>query len=243
MKLGKLAPKHDARTFKLKKLLLPGALPAPPVMVDWSVKLPTDVGMFKNDVVGDCAEAECGHMIQVWTSNESTTVTPTDDDIIAAYSAITGYDPGDASTDKGTILLDALNYWRQTGIAGHKIGAYVQVDHTNIQEVKTALDLFGGLCTGAALPVSAQSAIGSSWSQVSQNDIGTWGGHALCACAYDEYGITYLTWGKRQMATWDWFTTYADEVYAIVSADWVSGTKPAPNGFDLDTLLSDLAEL
>ena len=51
--------------------------------------------------------------------------TPSDKQVVAAYSAITGYNPSTGANDNGAVEIDVLNYWRQTGIAGHKIGAYV----------------------------------------------------------------------------------------------------------------------
>ena len=225
----------------LRAEALPPVIPA----IDWGAKLPDDVGMMRNDQIGDCTCAGVGHLVQTWTSITGAEVTISDDDIVAAYSAITGYTPDDPSTDQGAVLLDVLNYWRNTGIGGHKIGAYALVDHTNVVEVQTAMFLFGGLYTGAQLPMSAQSSIGTLWSEVAAGgtDRGSWGGHCLAAVAYNPYGITYLTWGARQLATWAWENAYADEMYAIVSKDWVDGTKPAPSGFDLPKLQEYLGAL
>ena len=55
-------------------------------------------------------------------------------------------------------------------------------------------------------------------------------GHAVYAAGYDEEGVTVLTWGATQRATWDWWGECVDEAYAILSAEaLVDGFAP---GFD-----------
>jgi hypothetical protein len=240
--LGKLAPRHDARTFKLCALLGP-SLPAPPPSVDWTKPLPADLGEMANDRLGDCTCAGAAHLVQTWTGNRGDMLTIADDAIVAAYSAVAGYTPNDPTTDNGAALLDVLNFWRQTGIGGHQIGAFAAVDHANVVEVKQACDLFGGLYTGVQLPQSAMDATdnGAAWSDVDDTNI--LGGHCVALVGYDADGVTYVTWGKRQRATWAWVERYADEMYALIAADWVSGAAEAPSGFDLAQLQADLGAL
>ena len=55
--------------------------------------------MMDNAQLGDCTCAAAGHLIMEWTANaQSKTFTPSDAQIIAAYSAITGYNPGPERT-------------------------------------------------------------------------------------------------------------------------------------------------
>ena len=71
---------------------------------------------------------------------------------------------------------------------------------------------------------------------------GSWGGHAVPVVAYDPRGLTVITWGKALRMTWGFWQAYCDEAYGILSPDFLAKGK-APNGFDLATLKSDLAEL
>ena len=96
------------------------------------------------------------------------------------------------STDKGAVELDVLNYWRQQGIAGHKIDAYAAFDSTNGETTRQAISLFGGICTGLALPLSAQQQ-------------GVWDVPSL--------------WSR--LRGWDFFAQYCDEAYAPLSHDWL----------------------
>ena len=50
-----------------------------------------------------------------------------------------------------------LNYWRQTGIAGHKIQAFMALEPSNHTHVMDAVWMFGGCYIGLALPKIAQA--------------------------------------------------------------------------------------
>jgi hypothetical protein len=49
--------------------------------------------MMGNDKVGDCTCAAAGHLVMDWTANTGKEVVPSSQQIVAAYSAITGYNP------------------------------------------------------------------------------------------------------------------------------------------------------
>jgi hypothetical protein len=245
MRLGKQAPRHDPRTLQLANYLLAEALPPPPTHVDWSAKVST-WPMMANDRLGDCTCAAAGHLIEEWTANTGTEITPTDAEIVTAYSAITGYDPATGANDNGAVELDVLNYWRKSGIAGHSILAYVALEPANMAHVEDAIDLFGGCYIGVALPLSAQRQ--TVWSVPPGGSHGrgapnSWGGHAVPVVAYDPRGLTVVTWGALKRMTWGFWNTYCDEAYAVLSPDWVNVDQKAPVGFDLPTLLADLRQL
>jgi hypothetical protein len=144
VRLGKLEPRHDPRTLKLAKYVDFSKLPAPPPSRLWDNGL-TAFGMMANEKLGDCTCAAAGHQIQIWTANNKAEITPKDSDIIAAYSAITGYSPAKPNSDNGANELDVLNYWRQNGIGGHKIGAFASIPLTKKGMVETAINLIAAL--------------------------------------------------------------------------------------------------
>jgi hypothetical protein len=239
-KLGKKPVRHDPRTFKLARYL--GALPPIPAAIDWTGKVPL-WGMMMNDQVGDCTCASAGHLDMLWTSQASQEFIPADADILAAYTAITGYNPADPNTDQGADELSVLNYWRNTGIAGRKIQAYAQVTLSNVDQVKAAIAFFGGLYAGVNLPQSAMDATvsGLNWSNVTDTNIQ--GGHAIPIVAYDASGLTCVTWGQSQRMTWEWLAKYGDEAYVVLSPDWVGANGLSPSGFNIDQLNQDLKSL
>lgn len=248
MKLGKKLPKLDHRTLKGAKYMasMPNYHAAPPWR-DWTNKAMPDYGMMLNDNIGDCTCAAVGHLIQTWTSEHGNELTLPDSAILKAYEDVGEYNPNDPSTDNGAHMLDVLNYWRGTGVGGHRINSFVEIDYRNINEVKAAINAFGGVYVGAMLPTSAQKQktwTGSTARPLHGDDLpNSWGGHAIMAPAYDNSTITFITWGAKQKADWEWWVDYVDECYAIISDEWVAATMLAPNGFDLSALISDLSHL
>ena len=84
--------------------------------------------MLGNDQVGDCVIAAMLHYIMAAQANVGKSVTFTTQQALDLYSAITGYNPSDPSTDQGTAWTDALAYWQSTGCCGHKILGWAAVD-------------------------------------------------------------------------------------------------------------------
>jgi len=245
VKLGKRPAKHDSRTLQLAKYTAK-VTPAPPVHEDWEKKV-AKWPMMKNDTVGDCTCACAGHMIEQWTTYAKDPVTPTDQQVIAAYSAITGYDPVTGNHDDGAAILDVLNYWRNTGVGGHQIKAFATLDPSSHTEVEDSVFLFGNCYLGVQLPVSAQHQ--TVWAVPpggthGPGAPGSWGGHAIPVVAYDRRGLTVVTWGALKRMTWGFLYAYCDEAYAVLSQDWISQTTDlAASGFDLAALEKDLQQI
>lgn len=242
MKLGKSTAVHDPRTLLLANYIKP-ALPPAPAQYAYGTDIGVNSwGMMDNDKIGDCTCAAAGHLIMEWTDDNGAMITPTDDQIIAAYSAITGYDPKTGQNDNGANELKVLSYWRKKGIAGHQIMAYAALEPKNHDHVMQGVYLFGGCYIGVQLPISAQTQ--EIWSvppggATGNGAVGSWGGHAVPVVGYDNQGLTVITWGATKRMTWSFWDTYCDESYAIISTDFVS-SKTSKNGFNLAALQQDL---
>ena len=150
---GKAKAVHDARTFQLQNYLNLQKLPTPPTSCDWTTQV-TTWPMMKNNTIGDCTVACAGHLIELWTKDESgTAIILSDNQIVAAYSAISGYKPGKPNTDNGATILSVLKYWKKTGIGGHKIQAYASLELKNatfdgLGRVQLASDLYASTREG-----------------------------------------------------------------------------------------------
>ena len=112
--------------------------------------------MMDNDRVGDCEIARMGHMLMNVTAHTGKMVVPSDEEVIQVYSAITGYDPsktqpdGSNPTDNGANTEDVMNYWQNTGIAGHKIAGWVKVASSQ-EAIQQAIWLFGAAALDVAI--------------------------------------------------------------------------------------------
>lgn len=242
VRLGRNPKREDPRTLKLRDYLSPYTLPEIPPMMNWGSAVP-DWGMMQNDILGDCTAAAAGHIILSHTANRDAPIIVSDTDILKVYEATGGYVPGDPSTDNGAVEIDVLNYWRNTGIAGHHILAYASIDTTNAAMVREAIYLFGAIYAGVRLPISAQNQdVWSVTDRTFQGDaaINSWGGHAVPLVGFDDAAYSCVTWGAQKWMTEEWFRVYAEEAYALVSIDWSPPDAVAPNRFNLEQLKADL---
>lgn len=231
MKLGKLPRRYDPRTLQARKYLL---TPLPPVKreCDWLSAVPS-FPLYGNDVYSDCAIAAVGHMVQVWTANNKKPVVPSEDEILRVYRVL-------SPDDDGCVLLKVLNYWRQNSICGSKLGAFAEVNPRDVNEVNVCLDIFGGLYAGAMLPNAAKTQDIWDVTQGPEGIFGSWGGHCIPFGKYDAHTLRCVTWGAAKDATWPWLVEYVDELYALISPDWLDGAGKTPEGLDLATLQKDL---
>lgn len=238
--LGRLPTREDPRTLRLAAYLAADA-PPPPTAVNWLTTGAT-WPLYRNDRIGDCTIVTCAHMTQSWSDAVGEPVVTAETDVIAAYSAVSGYDPRTGRPDNGAYDLDVMRHWRSVGVGGRRITAFARVDHTNLTEVRRALHRFGGLHVGIDLPRTAQAQIGGTWRETlgPAGRRGSWGGHAVHVGAYGRNGLTCTTWGAVQRMTWGFWRAYVDEVYAAVSTDFLDAAGMSPTGLDLPALLADL---
>src|ERR1700747_3067703 len=126
----------------------------PPASVDYS-HIPS-IGMCGNDQYGDCVEAANAHLVEKQTHlGQGTEVVVSTAQALAEYSKITGFNPNDPNTDQGTVIQDGLDDMRKSGLNGHTIAAFAQLDVKNINDVKLAVAEFGAVDIGFNFPASA----------------------------------------------------------------------------------------
>lgn len=244
-RLGRL-PTPPAMLKKNLKLIkfLPEILPAVPALPLDVTDRVVDWPMYLNDRLGDCACAAPAHMEEIFSADTGSFRIMKDSDVLALYE-MQGYKPGDPSTDQGSSMGNVLINWR-TGWSASGIYAYCQVDEKNEDHVKLALWLFRGLYIGIAMPLTAQGQ--TVWDVIpdmpGRNAPGSWGGHAVCVVAINaDSSRDVITWGKRMRMTKAFWDAYVDEVYAVVTQDLKAGSTLQSNGFDVDQLEADMAEL
>ena len=220
-RLGKNPPRHDARTLLFEDYR--GKLPGTPAACDFMSKVPS-YPMFGNDTCGDCAEAAMRHleMGQTWYSGRG--VVPTLRQTIADYSAIGGMLPGDQSTDNGSDLLTALNYYRKQGV----ITAFAQLATGNWAQLREAVALFGGAYIGVALPDAVVPQDGEDWTRISwfwnpSMSPNQANGHCVPVMKYtsatgDKGG--FVSWAALMEMDRDFYENVSDEAFIVVSDGW-----------------------
>jgi hypothetical protein len=241
-KLGKLPKKWNEKTLLLDDYL-PDALPAAPPKIWREFKVPQGQwGMYGNNLAGCCTFSAKAHRRMMETAHTGTMVTPDPALVMDCYIALTGYDPATGANDTGCAMTDVLQYEQTTGIAGNKILAWAQIDHTNIDKIKQAMYIFGAVDIGVQFPANAMAQFngGLAWT-AEDDDGGIEGGHDVIVFGEGSVGASCVTWAMRQEFTWEWFSKYCDEAYAVISQNWINAiTKLAPNSLDMAALQADL---
>jgi hypothetical protein len=241
LRFGKHPPKKDYRTLRFKNYLT-SKLESPPASYDvlptvFKKLKTTDVTklfpMDGNDTYGDCTIAALAHAITVYSGLIGKKKDWSQQSMIKLYFHLTG------GVDSGLNELDVLNYWRANKVDRDKIFAYASVDVKNHTHVKQAMQLFGGVYLGFQVQKNCLEEFNARRPWVPArltND-----GHAVYATAYDKSGVTVLTWGNTQKATWDWWDECVDEAYAILPPEAANPDFAA--GFDFAQLKADLDEV
>ncbi|MFI4935402.1 MAG: hypothetical protein ACHP7N_12330 [Caulobacterales bacterium] len=240
-RFGKHPPKIDYRSLRLKTYLT-AALPAPPASVDNLQRVYTELRtndptalfpMDGNDTLGDCTIAALAHAITLYRGLTAQRKIMAKTAVTKLYFHLTG------GVDSGLNELDVLNYWQKTTVDGDKILAYATIDPKNHTHVQQAIQLFGGVYLGFQVQQNAIQEFDARqpWTPGPlTND-----GHAVFATGYDGDGVTVLTWGNTQQATWAWWDECVDEAYAILPPE--AEAKTFDPGFNFAQLQSDLAEV
>ncbi len=154
------------------------------------------------------------------------------------------------------MLHDMLEAWKRDGILGHKLLDYAAVDIMNWDEVCTAIAVFGGLCCGFALPLSAKDQADQDFDfrldtpATGSAVPGSWSGHATAAIGYKRQvsfgdigpALLLVTWGGLKWISRAAWEAWADEAAAPIDADWVA-SGVAPSGLPLAELERRLATM
>jgi hypothetical protein len=222
----------------------PAAVSRPHPNFQWS--------MLANDRIGDCVIAMILHSVEDFHLDAGTMPPAfTDQDAISIYSAITGYNPADPSTDQGTDETAAMKYWESPGLKTsdgqtHSILATVAVNPGNLNECRIAIDEFVDLQIGVALPKTAQGQ--TEWTVVGDGKTGdsapgSWGGHGIPYREYDPETFTCVTWGAELLLTASFHEDYAQEAHVVVTREMLNNQGVGPSGVAWDELIADIKAL
>ncbi|HXX66105.1 MAG TPA: hypothetical protein VEK07_02930, partial [Polyangiaceae bacterium] len=179
-------------------------------------------------------------------------LTEPDSDVVKLYTLACGYNPRVSGEGPGgneqNVLTYLLNHGAPMGATGatrHKITAFVEVDPRNIDDVKRTIVECGVAYIGFNVPASLMPPNAPPpqvWNVV-PHDNKIIGGHAVVLAGYDASGARVISWGQFYTMTWQFFSTYVDEVYAIADSTWFTTKKTTPAGLTLEELEAQMKAL
>lgn len=250
LKLGKQPATEDPRDLRFSSYVTAAKLPTPPAQFGHADLFGAkDWGMLGNDEWGDCAWAGPAHETMILTKEGGQPATFTTDGVLSDYAAGTGFDPnagppGKNPTDRGSDPRKVLKYRMGTGIVDangtrHKIGAFVKLDQTNLEQVLTAAYLFEAVGIGIQFPSTAMAQFnsGQPWDVVPGATVE--GGHYVPLVGRNG-NLQVITWGALQEMTPAFFAQYCDEAWAYLSVEDLDGKGETAEGFNLAELKADL---
>lgn len=228
MKLGKQEYKFDERTVKLARFM-DTAQTAPKKYNFDKGRRAFPLRVWGNDAYGDCVfAAQMNELLRVERIETRHTLPSTDDDVIKTYKTLTGCRAPDDANDQGYVMLDAFNFWRQTGWTvgeandrQYTISAFGELEPGDIEQLRLGCYLLHGVQFGFSLPRSAQAQTRQGYWDVSTgpgSEPGSWGGHAVYSPQYDQEGFIVKTWGMNVKVSNAFIERYCDEVWCIVDS-------------------------
>jgi len=238
-RFGKHPPHVDYRTLRFEDYLTSTIALPPPAYDVLATSIypklkttdPTKLfPMDGNDTLGDCTIAALAHAETIYHGLVGAQNIPSRRTVVKLYMHLTG------GVDSGLNELDVLNYWRQHTVSRDKIIDYVSINPKNHTHIQQAIRLFGGVYLGFQVQQNCVQEFDNHqpWTPGPL----TQDGHAVHAVAYDQNGVTVLTWGNTQQGTWAWWDKCVDEAYAILPPE-AKNPEFAP-GFNFAQLQSDL---
>ena len=208
--------------------------------------------------VGDCTCAGIGHFLAAVTAFSGQVpggAMFTDDAIVGMYSAISGYQLGNAQTDTGCMLQAVAQYMVNTGLtdtAGkpHKLAGYFAIGgFTDLGLLKQVANTFGGVYIGIAVSDSDMSAFdaGQPWTLPAPGaNVGPNGIDHCVILQYSAFGVagigndeTVITWGQEQRVNQHWAVTNIGQAMGLITEDWISANGTTINGQSLAQLITD----
>jgi hypothetical protein len=248
-------PPKNAPALRFSSFLR-AAVPTHPVQEDYLATLP-GWQMLGNDAVGDCNAVTWANLRRLVTASLTTEYYPTQAQVWQFYQTQNpGFDPAGtkdtngpgSGQDQGMDVQTGLEYLHSSGGPdGVKAVAFAKVDHTNLDEVKAALAIFGGLWLGIQVLAANQEQFkeGKPWTDVPGSPID--GGHAILGGGYAP-DIKFITWAKEATFAGSFWTgvvqgnPLVQEAWAVIWPEHL-GTKSFEEGVNQAQLAADYQAL
>jgi hypothetical protein len=239
-KLGRRSPKR-APALRFADFWT-GAIPEHSPAADHFAEV-DDWGLWGNDQYGDCGPVSYGNLrklISRYLGDLEDDVTQAD--VFALYKLVNpDFDPdtgrGDNGVDMQTMLEMALEHG--FGKDAKKPLAFASVNPGNLDELRAAVETFGGVLLGVDLETAQQAQTDAGlWDYRRSSE---WGGHAVLCGRYvdepqdsaDRSGV--VTWAQVVDFTDAFAARQLEEVWLVIFEEHL-GTKQFKQGVDLEAL-------
>ena len=241
LRLGKRDP-IEGKPALMLRAILSGKLPEVPAQVDhlgiggWRMGL--------NNRYGTCVAVTWANERRLYSRLAGAEHYPDDSSIEALYRTQNPHFPSD---DNGMVISEALDYLRKTGGPdGVKALAFAKVDHTNPDEVKAAMAIFGAVWVGVQVSSANMDQFNSEqpWDYVKGSPIE--GGHSIIVGGYDSDGQggdeRFVTWAAETAFTDAFWSRQVDEAWVVIWPEHL-GTAQFMEGIDQAALGDAFAQL
>ena len=240
LKFGRLAKRDDPKGRNLMMSHYVRDVPDPPLEINNLNRVYSKLGisdpktlfpMLGNDQYGDCTFAGWGHFKTLANGLVGVKSIPDEKDTVNAYLKFTH------GQDTGCNELDVMKKGKKCGILGEKVPFYIDVDPSNLKQIRQTIWLFGAVYMGFKVPQNCQQQFEDRvpWTPGPlTND-----GHCVIAPSYTQDMFTNLTWGDTQEGTVPWWNTCVDEAWLIIFPETQNPIYLKDMGFDWDQLLAN----
>jgi hypothetical protein len=238
---GWLPHSSDAVTFRFEDYADLSELPkVPSDFGHEEYTPPIEWGMLGNDKWGDCVVAGGAHEHILWNRIAGKTISFNTISVGNDFQAITGLPPNPIT---GADMKTAAAYRLKTGLLGadgqrHKIGAYMQLQPGNLQQLYAAIYLFDAVGVGFQFYNAwfEQFARHEAW-RIESGMIPTMMGHYVPLMALRS-NLVGVTWGRFQAIRPSVYLHAAQQVVACISQEAMVNQK-SPLGFNWAQLIAD----
>lgn len=249
-KYGKKAPKRLMSIPALGDFLDKATVwPAVPAQ-GWETAVASDAwGMLGNDLYGCCAEAGIMHLVQAQSANAGNPLHSTTDQTLELYSAITGFNRNDPSTDQGTALTDLLTFIQKNGLEMYDatgkvvtvdVVGFASLDISSIAQMRYSTYYLGGNYLGIGCPQQCEENL-ANWNFPAGLPLA--GGHCIPRVGEGAAGGQIVSWDTLIPFSNQFWTAYGDEGYVVLTKAWLNAQGKAPSGLDLDGLVAAMKTL
>jgi hypothetical protein len=247
MRLG-LRPSDPDKSYLEFERFWTGTVPSHPTTVNNMASV-ADWGMYGNDKFGTCGPASVGNFVKYLTKDlTGTEVSPSVNDAYDLYrrSGNPTFNSSTGSGDNGVSMAVMLGALTSGGIGGMKSLAYAKVDNTNLNAIRAAIAIFGGLLLGINMQTAQQNQTNANPPLWNYSQSAVWGGHAVVAGKYTSQtsgaDIGVVSWAKSVGTTDSFWTHQVQEAWAVILPAHL-GTTQFITGIDTATLNADYLAL